>query len=209
MTKKSTATVTGIKTFTCVVCGASKTEVIPTIAEDISVVFNDIKKSDYFYASVLWAADNSVTTGTSLTTFSPDDKCTRAQIVTFLWRAMGSPKVIGGVAFTDIKKDGYYYDAVVWAVRNGITSGTTSTTFEPNSACTRAQIVTFLWRAGGEKRATISNPFTDTNTKAFYGKAMLWAVENGITTGTSDTKFSPDDACTRGQCVTFLYRSFN
>ena len=157
---------------------------------------------------MIWAVGEGITSGTTATTFSPDAACTRAQIVTFLWRAAGSPAPKSSVnPFTDVKADAYYYDAVLWAVENGITAGTTATTFSPDATCTRAHIVTFLWRAQESPAAKGVNPFTDVAADAYYADAVLWAVENGITSGTSDCTFSPDADCTRAQIVTFLYRS--
>ena len=129
-------------------------------------------------------------------------------MVTFLWRAAGSPEPTSGAnPFVDVKSDAYYYKAVLWVVENGITTGTSADKFSPNSACTRAQVVTFLWRAEG-KPAPVStaNPFKDVNPSEYYGQAVLWAVENGVTTGTSADRFSPASTCTRAQIVTFLYR---
>ena len=148
-----------------------------------------------------------MTEGTSATTFSPAKTCTRAQVVTFLWRAKGCPEPTKTEnPFTDVQADAYYCKAVLWAVENGITNGTSATTFGPNNGCTRAQVVTFLWRAEGEPEPTsANNPFTDV-TGGYYYKAVLWAVENGVTAGTSATAFSPNQTCTRGQIVTFLYR---
>ena len=173
--------------------------------------FKDVKKSDFYYTPVLWAVANKVTSGTSATTFEPNAACTRGQIVTFLWRAAGSPAPKRSHnPFKDVGSNQYYYKAVLWAVENGITSGASATTFEPNAACTRGQIVTFLWRAAGSPAPKRShNPFKDVGSNQYYYKAVLWAVENGITAGTSATTFEPNAACTRGQIVTFLYRSKN
>jgi hypothetical protein len=126
--------------------------------------------------------------------------------VTFLWRAAGKPAAEAANPFTDVAEGSFYYDAVLWAVANGVTTGTTATTFEPDAPCTRDQVVTFLWRAAGKPAAEGENPFTDVAEGSFYYDAVLWAVANGITTGTSDTTFSPADPCTRGQVVTFLWR---
>jgi len=154
--------------------------------------------------------ENGVTTGTSKTEFSPAAPCTRAQAVTFLWRAAGQPTAKGNKnPFTDVKKKDYFYDAVLWAVENDVTTGTSKTTFSPADPCTRGQIVTFLWRARGASEESGSNPFKDVKAKDYFYKAVLWAVENNITTGTAKDKFSPADTCTRGQIVTFLYRTMN
>lgn len=171
--------------------------------------FTDVFESDYYYDAVLWAVENGVTYGTSATTFSPDLACTRAQIVTFLWRAAGSPEPAGNHnPFMDVKASDYYYEAVLWAAENGITEGTSATTFSPDLACTRDQAVTFLWRAAGKPAPeSIVNPFTDVKPGQYYTDAVLWAAENGITEGTSATTFSPGLTCTRAQIVTFLYRN--
>ena len=168
--------------------------------------FTDISKNDYFYDAVLWAADKGVTSGVTDTLFAPNSSCTRAQIVTFLWRANGSPVVDYAMNFTDVPADAYYADAVRWAVSKGITSGTSATTFAPDMTVTRAQTVTFLYRAAGTP-AVSGGSFADVDANAYYADAVAWAVSEGITSGTSATTFSPDAACTRGQIVTFLYRA--
>lgn len=175
------------------------------IEEQPAVSFVDVPTSAYYYDAVAWAVENGITNGTSATTFSPDASCTRAQMVTFLWRAAGSPKTTGGNPFTDVSANAYYYEAVLWAVENGITNGTSATTFSPDATVTRGQTVTFLWRAGGSPAASGSS-FADVAADAYYAPAVQWAVANGITNGTSSTTFSPDNACTRGQIVTFMYR---
>ena len=170
--------------------------------------FVDVKEGAYYYDAVLWAVEQKITSGTSATTFSPDASCTRAQMVTFLWRAAGSPKVENGKnPFTDVKADAYYYDAVLWAVEKGVTSGTSSTTFSPDATVTRGQTVTFLYRNAGSPEVSGTMPFTDVEADAYYAKAVQWAVQQKITTGTSETTFSPMSDCTRGQIVTFLYRA--
>lgn len=172
--------------------------------------FVDVTVNDYFKVPVDWAVENNVTSGTSVKTFSPNDSCTRAQAMTFLWRAAGCPKPTGNAnKFTDISADAYYYDAVLWAVENGITSGASDTTFEPESPCTRAQIVTFLFRYAKASAAQgTANPFSDLSASDYFANAVLWAVGEKITSGTSDTTFEPNSACTRAQIVTFLYRMF-
>jgi hypothetical protein len=172
--------------------------------------FSDVSQSDYWYDPVLWAVENGVTTGTSATTFSPNGTCTRAQIVTFLWRSEGSPEPSATVdPFTDVASGQYYEKAVLWAVENGVTTGTSDTTFSPDQPCNRAQAVTFLWRSKGEPEpSAVTNPFTDVQSGQYYTKAVLWAVENGVTTGTGKTTFSPGQTCIRGQIVTFLYRVY-
>ena len=182
-------------------------------AEESAAVnpFTDVKESSFYYNSVLWAVENRITTGTSVTTFSPNEFCTRAQVVTFLWRAAGYPEpTTAKCPFADVEPDDYFYKAVLWAVENGITSGATKTAFEPSAKCTRAQIVTFLHRAiGSPKPASTENPFRDLPSGEYYSEAVLWAVENGITNGTSPNTFSPKAYCSRAQVVTFLYRSRN
>ena len=170
------------------------------------ISFDDVSTSAYYYDAVKWAVENGVTEGTSATTFSPDASCTRAQMVTFLWRANGSPKAAGANPFTDVQAGSYYYDAVLWAVEKGITSGTSATTFAPNATVTRSQTVTFLHRANGSPAVSGNNPFTDVASDAYYAAAVQWAVAEGVTSGTSATTFAPDAACTRAQIVTFLYR---
>ena len=170
--------------------------------------FVDVKEGAYYYDAVLWAVEQKITSGTSATTFSPDASCTRAQMVTFLWRAAGFPKVENGKnPFADVKADAYYYDAVLWAVEKGVTSGTSATTFSPDATVTRGQTVTFLYRNAGSPEVSGTMPFTDVEADAYYAKAVQWAVQQKITTGTSETTFSPMSDCTRGQIVTFLYRA--
>ena len=170
-------------------------------------VFVDVATGSYYEDAVDWAVENGITKGTDDTHFSPDGICTRAQAVTFLWRAAGSPEPeTRAMPFADVPVGSYYYDAVLWAVENGITKGTSDTTFNPNDTCTRAQIVSFLWRSEKTPVASSRNLFTDVKPGAYYLDAVLWAVESGITKGTTATKFSPDADCTRAQIVTFLWR---
>ena len=172
-----------------------------------STGFVDVPASAYYADAVKWAVEKGITTGTSATTFSPEASCTRAQMVTFLWRAAGSPAPKATTtAFTDLDKSAYYYDAVLWAVEQGITTGTSATTFSPNATVTRGQTVTFLYRFAGQPAVSGSSSFTDVNSSDYYAAAVQWAKEQGITSGTSDTTFSPTSDCTRGQIVTFLYR---
>lgn len=169
--------------------------------------FNDVKPGDYFYDAVSWAVEKGITTGTSATTFSPNASCTRAQIVTFLWRASGSPDPkTASNPFTDVAANAYYCKAVLWAVENGITTGTSATTFSPNAPCTRAQGVTFLWRANGSKAASAAASFTDVASDAYYAPAVAWAAEQNVTGGVGNGLFSPDTTCTRAQNVSMLYR---
>ena len=172
-------------------------------------VFTDVSKTDYFYDAVLWAVENGITTGTSRTRFSPYATCTRAQAATFLWRASGSPTPKNSrMPFTDVSPSAYYYDAVLWALEEGITTGTSSTTFSPDAVIDRAQAVTFLHRANGAPSVTGHTAFTDVPQTAYYADAVKWAVDHGITTGTSAAAFSPNASCTRAQIVTFLYRAY-
>jgi len=169
--------------------------------------FADISDSAYYHDAVLWAVKNGVTGGTSNTAFSPDMTCTRAQMAVFLWRAEGSPEpASSNCPFTDVSKDAYYYKAVLWAVEKGITAGTSATTFGSDDIVTRGQAVTFLWRAAGKLDTTSANPFSDVTADAYYYDAVLWAVEQNVTAGTSATTFSPSGPCNRAQIVTFLYR---
>ena len=170
-------------------------------------VFVDVPEGSYYEEAVDWAVENGITKGTDDTHFSPDGICTRAQAVTFLWRTAGSPKPeIRTMPFTDVPVGSYYYDAVLWAVENGITKGTSDTTFSPNMTCSRAQIVAFLWRSEKSPAAGTANPFADVKSTAYYADAVLWAVKENITKGTTNTTFSPDADCTRAQIVTFLWR---
>ena len=170
-------------------------------------VFVDVATGSYYEDAVDWAVENGITKGTDDTHFSPDGICTRAQAVTFLWRAAGSPEPeTRAMPFADIPVGSYYYDAVLWAVENGITKGTSDTTFTPNMTCTRAQIVAFLWRSEKSPAAGTANPFADVKSTAYYADAVLWAVKEDITKGTTSTAFSPNTDCTRAQIVTFLWR---
>ena len=170
-------------------------------------VFVDVATGSYYEDAVDWAVENGITQGTDDTHFSPDGICTRAQAVTFLWRTAGSPaSKTSTMPFTDVPVGSYYYDAVLWAVENGITEGTSNTTFSPNMTCSRAQIVTFLWRSEKSPAAGTANPFADVKSTAYYADAVLWAVKENITKGTTNTTFSPDADCTRAQIVTFLWR---
>lgn len=183
-----------------------------TIAQTMN--FIDVKASDFFYEPVKWAVNNKITNGTSSTTFSPYKNCNRAEIVTFLWRAAGSPEpTVTRNPFTDVNsvRDASYYKAILWASQKGITAGTNATTFSPYQECTRSQIVTFLYRYAGKPSGYYSNPFKDVSSvnEASYYNAILWAVGKGITQGTSTTTFSPYASCTRGEAVTFLYRYVN
>ena len=171
--------------------------------------FVDVSGGSYYEDAVLWAVREGITSGTTATTFSPGASCTRAQMVTFLWRAAGSPKASGSNPFRDVSADTYYYDAVLWAVENGITSGISADAFAPDAMVTRAQTVTFLYRAAGSPAAVPGSSFSDVSGNAYYADAVSWAVEKGITSGTAAAAFSPDADCTRAQIVTFLYRQYS
>ena len=168
--------------------------------------FTDVHAEDYYYDAVLWAAQEGVTGGTSDTLFAPNAGCTRAQAVTFLWRAAGSPEPKTLSSFADVPADAYYAKAVAWAVENGVAKGVSETAFAPDTSCTRAQIVTFLWRAQQSPASGGENPFADVPAAAYYYNAVLWAVENDVAKGVSETAFAPDDNCTRAQIVTLIYR---
>lgn len=189
---------------------ASAVTVKATFTKTAENPFTDVNDDAYYKDAVIWAVENGITKGISGTMFSPDAACTRAQAVTFLWRAAGSPSPkSGAMPFGDVAADAYYHDAVLWAVENGITKGTSDTTFSPDVKCTRAQIVTFLWRAQKSPAVASVNVFTDVAADAYYADAVNWAVAKGITSGTSAATFSPNADCTRAQIVTFLYRSHN
>ena len=179
-------------------------------AGETPTAFTDVEAGSYYEEAVQWAVAQNVTAGTGALTFSPDAVCTRAQMVTFLWRAAGSPAPTSTAhPFTDVEEGGYYYQAMLWAVEQGITTGTGAAAFSPDVVCTRAQTVTFLWRASGAPAAEgASHPFTDVETGSYYEQSVIWAVEQGITAGTGAAAFSPGHDCTRAQIVTFLYRAF-
>ena len=178
------------------------------IAQTVDSVFADVSADAYYYEAVKWAADKRITGGIGDSLFAPNQSCTRAQIVTFLWRAAGSPEPSALSDFTDVPSDKYYAKAVAWAVENGITNGTTDTTFGPDETCTRAHGVTFLSRAAGTNTASGNSNFADVDVNAYYASAVKWAVDNGITNGISSSLFGPDSSCTRAQIVTFLYRMY-
>lgn len=207
-----TETREGVKTYTCILCGSTKKETIPRlIPSHHSIPFTDVVSGVYYYDPVLWAVNHQpqITNGTSTNTFSPDATCTRGQVVTFLWRAMGCPDPKStNNPFTDVKEGTYYYKAVLWANENNITNSTSATSFSPESPCTRAHVVTFLWRSANKPAAGGSSPFKDVPAGLYYTDAVLWAVNRDpqITNGTGADTFSPNAPCTRGQIVTFLYR---
>lgn len=198
----------GTKTRTCTAC--NKAQTITAAGTKLSVSFGDVKKSAYYYDAVIWAVEEEITNGMGVGIFAPDTTCTRGQIVTFLWRAAGKPTPSTKKnPFKDVNAGAYYYDAVLWAVEKGITTGTSANTFSPDAACTRGQVVTFLWRAGDEPAAGGTNSFKDVKANAYYYDAVIWAVKNQITNGMDVGIFAPDASCTRGQIVTFLFRTYN
>ena len=196
----------GLEKRTCSRCALEETRTIPRLANP----FIDVPEGTFYYEPVLWAVDNGITNGTTPTTFSPNDNCMRAQVVTFLWRAAGQPEPTRTEnPFVDVAEDAFYYKAVLWAVEKGITNGLDATHFGPLAYCNRAQVVTFLWRAQGSPEPKGKDmPFTDVETGAFYEKAVIWAVEKGITNGISATGFGISMICNRAQIVTFLYRTY-
>lgn len=222
---KPTCTERGYTTYTCSVCGDSyKSDYKDALGHDYKngtctrcgvkdpnykpqANFTDVAAGSYCYDAVQWAVANGITNGTDATHFSPNEGCTRGQVVTFLWRAAGEPVVSGNVGFVDVAPGSYCYEAVKWAVANGITKGTDATHFSPNATCTRGQVVTFMYRAEGEPAVGGSNGFVDVAAGSYCYNAVQWAVANGITKGTDATHFSPNATCTRGQVVTFLYRA--
>ena len=222
---KPTCTERGYTTYTCSVCGDSyKGSYVDPLGHDYKngtctrcgakdpnykpqADFTDVAPGSYCYDAVQWAVANGITKGTDKTHFSPNAGCTRGQVVTFLWRAAGEPTVSGNVGFVDVAPGSYCYEAVKWAVANGITKGTDATHFSPNETCTRGQVVTFMYRAEGEPAVGGSNGFVDVAAGSYCYNAVQWAVANGITKGTDTTHFSPSATCTRGQVVTFLYRA--
>ena len=220
-----TCTEGGYTTYTCSVCGDSyKGSYVDPLGHDYKngtctrcgvkdpnykpqADFVDVSSGSYCYDAVKWAVANGITNGTDTTHFSPNAGCTRGQVVTFLWRAAGEPTVGGNVGFVDVAPGSYCYEAVKWAVANGITNGTDATHFSPNATCTRGQVVTFMYRAEGEPAVGGNVGFVDVAPGSYCYEAVKWAVANGITKGTDATHFSPSATCTRGQIVTFLYRA--
>ena len=189
----------------CTVCGEKDPTYVPPVVNP----FKDVEKSSPYYDAIIWAADKGVTTGKTADTFGVNDGCTRAQIVTFLYRAAGSPEVKADTVnpFSDVSKDSVYYNAILWAVEKGITKGTTDTTFEPNAVCTRGQIVTFLFRASGAEKVATGTDFTDVAATSYCADAVAWAVANKVANGFGDGTFRPEATCTRDQAVTFIYRT--
>lgn len=183
----------------CSVCGAKGAEAAPK--------FDDVKSGAFYFDAVQWAVENGITNGTGKNTFSPNDVCSRYQIVMFLWRAAGQPEAKAAVSFADVKPGDIFYEAVQWAVERGITKGTSSTIFSPFAPCTRGQIVTFLCRSAGSPKVSGACNFSDVSSGSFCHDAVIWASSEGITNGTSAGRFSPNEGCTRAQVVTFLYRA--
>lgn len=196
-----TVAATGHKFFggVCSVCGAKGAEAAPE--------FDDVKPGAFYFDAVQWAVGNGITNGTGKNTFSPNDVCSRYQIVMFLWRAAGQPEAKAAVSFADVKPGDIFYEAVQWAVERGITKGTSSTSFSPFAPCTRGQIVTFLYRSAGSPKVSGACNFSDVSSGSFCHDAVIWASSEGITNGTSAGRFSPNEGCTRAQVVTFLYRA--
>ena len=184
--------------LTCIYCGTTREN-----------PFTDVPEDSFYFLPVLWAVDEGITNGASANTFNPGGDLLRAQVVTMLWRHAGSPVVEIENPFTDVNAGDWYYNAVLWAVSEGITNGTSSTTFGPAGVTNRAEVVTFLWRYLDSPDAVADNPFTDVDDAAWYGTPILWAVENGITNGISDTAFGVNTNCNRAHMVTFLYRAMN
>ena len=220
-TKEATCTEEGAKERVCD-CGEKEIEVIPALGHDfvngkcsrcdetLTSKFEDVPAGAFYFDPVEWAVEKGITTGATATTFNPNGNCQRAQVVTFLWRAAGSPEPTKTEnPFTDVKESDFYYKAVLWAVEKGITNGLTADTFGPFALCNRAQVVTFLWRAMGSPESTADVSFTDVQPGQFYSTAVAWAVENGITNGISATEFGVGGTCNRAQVVTFLYRTYN
>jgi hypothetical protein len=209
VTKASTATEGGTVEYTCKICKETKTE---TLAAN---PFTDVTDTEqFYYVPVLWATDKGYIKGTSSDTYTPSGKATRAEVVTILWRAAGEPEPTSATnPFTDVVDTEYtnwYYKAVLWAVEKGIIKGITATTFEPNTVCNRATLLTMVYRYEGEPSASAENPFEDvvkTEYTTWYYDAVLWAVENGVTTGTDATHFSPYENCARSEMATFIYRA--
>ena len=209
VTKPATVEAEGVETRACTACGEVETRAIPKVIPPPSSPFVDVTEDDYFNEAVHWAVNHEpqITNGTGADLFSPKAVCTRGQVVTFLWRAMGCPEPKSTVSpFADVKPSDYFFKPVLWAVENGVTNGMDATHFDPEGACTRAHVVTFLWRAHGKPAAGTVNPFVDVKDGQYYTEAVLWAVSQGITNGMDETHFGPNEPCIRGQIVTFLWR---
>lgn len=203
VTTEPTIHTTGIKTYSCTVCGEQRTENLPAIPAS----FEDVSPDAFYADPVEWAVKQKITSGISETQFGPNNACTRGQIVTLLWRAAGSPEPqTNSCQFVDITPRDYFYKAVLWAVENQITSGTDTTHFSPYAKCTRAQAITFIWRTEGKPTSENRASFSDVSPKSYYADAVSWGVEYGVTSGMGNNKFGSDETCTRGQIVTFIYR---
>ncbi|MBR3423297.1 MAG: S-layer homology domain-containing protein, partial [Clostridia bacterium] len=222
ITTEPTYEAEGVKTFTCSVCEATKTEAIPKLdhrplpcKDDESCpgkIFTDMPaRGTWAHDPIDWAVEYGITQGTTKSTFSPDELVSRTQVVTFLWRAAGCPEPsASSVSFTDVKASAYYYKPIMWALENGITKGATDSTFDPDGICTRGHIVTFLYRfAGSPTVGGNTSKFSDVIKGAYYETAVSWAVAKNITSGVNAKRFAPNDVCTRAQTVTFLYRFVN
>ena len=207
LTRIPTKTLAGEKTYTCSRCGTTRTEPVPFRFTDVA------NESAYYFLPVYWALshDPRITDGTGDTTFSPGLGCTRAQVLTFLWRAVGCPEpALANMPFRDVHPGDYFYKPVLWALENGVTTGTSETMFSPYAVCARAQVVTFLWHVLGEPATEYPDPpFRDVPDNAYYRQAVTWAAERGITSGSGEGCFAPDAPCTRAQVVTMLWRAFS
>ena len=201
---KPTATLPGIGMGTCSRCGLIGVE------EEVAPVFSDVTANAFYSVPLDYCYEKGWVSGTGADTFAPGSACARAQVVTFLWRAAGSPEPTRHVnPFVDVKESDFYYNAVLWAVEKGITAGADATHFNPAGACNRAQVVTFLWNACGKTQPQIAeHPFRDVPAGSWFETAVLWAMEAGITSGVSETAFGPGLSCNRAQIVTFLYGAY-
>ena len=207
LTKVPTAASKGEEVRKCTGCEMTESRDVAKLSHP----FVDVEPGRFYEAPVVWAVANGITNGVDPTHFAPDKICSRAEVVTFLWRASGKPEPVSGVnPFVDVKEGTFYYTAVLWAVEEGITKGTSATEFSPSAECTRGQVATFLWRALEEPEVrNPENPFVDAIEGRYYYTAVLWAAESGVTKGMDDTHFAPDALCNRGQIVTFLHRALN
>ncbi len=206
ITQPPSSSTEGLRTYSCTRCGEVKTESIEKLP---SGLFTDVPEGSWYEEAVYWAVSKGITNGIGEGLLGPGKSCTRAQVVTFLWRAAGEPEVLSSEnPFDDVRESDYYYEAVLWALEKGITTGTSDSSFSPADGCTRAQVAAFLWRALGSPEAEAENPFEDVSDEAWYRDAVLWALTEGVTTGTSDTSFSPASSCTRAQIACFLWRAY-
>ena len=204
LTKEPTLTAMGRVTYSCVRCDDSYTETTPKWTNP----FLDLDKKGFYFDSVLWAYNNGITAGKTPQLFEPEGECTRAQVVTFLWRQAGEPVPrTSENVFSDVLQDAYYRDAVQWAVEQGIAKGISATEFGPDRPCTRCEVVTFLYRAKGCPEVAAKAGFWDVHPEDYYYEPVYWAYENAVTSGTGEGMFSPGQVCTRAQIVTFLYRA--